>query len=251
MNPDIVDPSLTPETPVHIPTEDEILWRLAPEDYPNIDHLVFEDGKPVETRYIEKLYRLLTEPLITGWSHPQYGRRFLALANVGLFYNAAQHQVVVPDVLLSLNVEPVCDLWQRENRSYLLWVIGKPPEVAIEVVSDRRGGEDSYKLRLYARLQVRYYVIHDPEEHLSSEVLRAYELVNGVYQQIAPGWFPEVGLGLILWTGTFENAPGTWLRWCDQAGQVIPTGSERAEQQRLRAERLEARLRELGIEPPA
>ena len=49
-----------------------------------------------------------------------------------------------------------------------------------------------------------------------------------------------------------------WLRWCDQEGNVIPTGAElaaaerqRAEAERARAERLAARLRALGIDPDA
>jgi hypothetical protein len=40
-----------------------------------------------------------------------------------------------------------------------------------------------------------------------------------------------------------------WLRWCDQEGNVIPTGAELAEAERARAERLAARLRALGIDP--
>jgi hypothetical protein len=49
-----------------------------------------------------------------------------------------------------------------------------------------------------------------------------------------------------------------WLRWCDREGTLILTGAERAEQERqlaeqerLRAERLSAQLRALGIEPEA
>jgi hypothetical protein len=51
--------------------------------------------------------------------------------------------------------------------------------------------------------------------------------------------FPDVGLGLVLWTGTFEGQQQTWLRRCDKDGRVIPTG----------AERLAAQLRALGVEP--
>ncbi|MEH2340058.1 hypothetical protein [Nostoc sp.] len=46
------------------------------------------------------------------------------------------------------------------------------------------------------------------------------------------------------------------MRWCDAEGNVIPTGAERAEQEReaketalQRAERLAAQLRALGVEP--
>jgi hypothetical protein len=49
-----------------------------------------------------------------------------------------------------------------------------------------------------------------------------------------------------------------WLRWCDQEGQVIPTGAEgqemaqqRADAEQQRAERLAERLRAMGIDPDA
>jgi hypothetical protein len=60
---------------------------------------------------------------------------------------------------------------------------------------------------------------------------------------------PAVGLGLTLWRGSFEGTDASWLRWCDQDGSIIPTGAERAEQERERAERLAPRLRELGVDP--
>jgi hypothetical protein len=41
---------------------------------------------------------------------------------------------------------------------------------------------------------------------------------------------------LLLWDGTFEGKSDTWLRWTDAHGVIIPTGRERAEQERLRAE---------------
>jgi hypothetical protein len=76
-----------------------------------------------------------------------------------------------------------------------------------------------------------------------------YGLRVGVYEKLASHWLPDIGLGLTLWEGAYEGAHGTWLRWCDQDRQVIPTGAERAEQERQRAERLLAQLRALGVEP--
>ena len=72
--------------------------------------------------------------------------------------------------------------------------------------------------------------------------MRAWGLVRHRYAAVEPRWFEEIGLGLILWTGTFEHWERSWLRWCDQAGVVIPTGAERAE-------RMEAQLRALGQKP--
>ena len=60
---------------------------------------------------------------------------------------------------------------------------------------------------------------------------------------------PNVGLGVTLWQSVFEGWHDTWLRWCDQGGEVIPTGAERAAIERQRAERLAEKLRELGVDP--
>jgi hypothetical protein len=48
-------------------------------------------------------------------------------------------------------------------------------------------------------------------------------------------------LGLTLWEGQFEGKHATWLRWTDEHGVLIPTGKERAEQERQRAEHTEQR----------
>ena len=63
-------------------------------------------------------------------------------------------------------------------------------------------------------------------------------------------------LGLTWWDGEFEGRQDTWLRWTDAEGNLIPTGKERAELERTqkeavleRAEKLAAKLKELGIDP--
>jgi hypothetical protein len=244
-----------PMTPTHPQAPEESPWVLAPEDLPDVEGLVIEDGQPVDNIFAEKQYRLLTEPLYSSWAGPGEGRTFLALANVGLFF-ADKQPPLAPDVMLSLDVPPAADLSQKENRSYLIWVKGKPPDVAIEFVSDRRGGEDSFKMSDYARIRVLYYVIFDPRRVLSQELVRAFELRDGAYVRRDPSWLPAVQLGLTLWDGEYERQPGQWLRWREQDGSLIPTGRERAEQERQRAdqeqqraEKLAAQLRAAGIEP--
>jgi hypothetical protein len=180
------------------------------------------------------------------------------MASVGLFYKD-KTPPVYPDVLLSLDVAPPAEnLRAKENHSYFLWIVGKRPEAAIEVVSDTRGGEEDYKLRLYARIGIVYYVIFDPSNLYKHGVLRGYELRGGVYEPIDPVWLPQIGLGLKLWAGKFEGSHEDWLRWFDREGRVIPTGEERLIEERRRADetaeklrRLQERLRELGIDPEA
>ncbi|MEA5554168.1 hypothetical protein VB713_24850 [Anabaena cylindrica UHCC 0172] len=33
-------------------------------------------------------------------------------------------------------------------------------------------------------------------------------------------------LGLTLWAGVFEGKQDIWLRWCEKAGNILPTGTE-------------------------
>jgi hypothetical protein len=47
---------------------------------------------------------------------------------------------------------------------------------------------------------------------------------------------PKVGLGLTLWTGSYEGVTVEWLRWCDEEGNLLLTGEEQAEMERQRAE---------------
>lgn len=218
--------------------------------YPDTSLLVTEDGKPVDNLFVEKQYRLLTEPLWTSWKSPE-GRPFRVLANVGLFFQYKEPPLV-PDVMFALDVASPATPRESDFRSYFVWIVGKPPDAAIEIVSDRRGREDSDKLRAYERIRVPFYIIFDPDEVLDAGVLRAFGLHQERYRPIDPARLGELGLGLRLWDGEFEEATDTWLRWTDADGQLIPTGKERAtaeaERATAEAERAEAEARRAAEE---
>jgi Uma2 family endonuclease len=251
-------------------------WEIPPELVPRVDDIVIEDDTPVDNVFSEKNMRLLAEPLYSSWPGPGEGRPFLVLANVGLFHTW-KAPPIVPDVMLSVDARLGTDPRQKENNTYFVWIIGKLPDVTLELVSNREGGEDTSKMQEYERLRIPYYVIFDPGDLLKGGVLRIYELKGLKYQPLDETWLEGVGLGLTLWDGTFEEWSTTWLRWCDRAGQVIPTGAEGREQERQRAEnerqraedehqraenerqradlavqeleRLREKLRQMGIEP--
>lgn len=231
------------------------LEAIPPDAIPNVEEMITEDDTPVDNIFSEKQQRLLTESLFSSWAGPGEERPFLALANVGLFYNMYEPPLV-PDVMLSLDVRVPKDLKLKRSRSYFIWEYGKPPDVVIEVVSNQKGGEAAEKMREYERIRILYYAIFDPFERLGKIPLRLYELQVGNYVERVDGWMEQVGLGLKLWRGVYEGAEDQWLRWFDAEGLLIPTGAELAEQERRkadqereRAERLAARLRELGIDP--
>jgi hypothetical protein len=233
------------------------LWGLDPEDLPDIENLVIDDGKGVDSIFSEKQMRLLTEPLHSSWPGPAPGVPYVAMANVGVFHTTGKPPIV-PDTLLAVGVQQGQDLSRKENLSYFVWLRGKVPDVTFEIVSNREGGEDTEKLAIYAQIGVAYYVIYDPQDLLGQGRLRVYQRRGGTYRLMEPPWwFEEVGLGVTLWEGRYEDETTTWVRWCDRAGNPIPTGAERAEQEHQRAEqasqeleRLKAHLRQLGIDPP-
>lgn len=58
-----------------------------------------------------------------------------------------------------------------------------------------------------------------------------------------------MGVELGIWQGEQFNQTLPWLRWWDSRGNLLPTAEQRAEQEKQRADRLAAKLRELGIDP--
>ncbi|MCL2933592.1 MAG: Uma2 family endonuclease [Trichodesmium sp. MAG_R03] len=227
-----------------------------PEDWefsdPDLRDVITEDDTPVDNLISEKQQRLLTTTLYNSFvtDFP-----FLATANVGLFYRD-KIPPLVPDILLSLRVKVPEDWTQKKNRSYFVFAFGKPPEVAIEIVSNKIGNELGSKIKDYAVAGVSYYVVFDPLKELGETILRVYELRNNIYVDNGNFFLSQIGLGLTIWHGIFEGLEYDWLRWCDASGNILLTGNElaqqekqRAEQEKQRADRLLEILRERGINP--
>lgn len=246
------------------------------EEFPDlaalVDNLVTEDDEPVDNILSAKQQRLLTEPLYSSWTppadedEPDKPRAFWADANVGIFQSVYQPPIV-PDVFVSLDIEAPADPRDKDQRSYFVWEFGKLPEVVLEIVSNRKGGELQKKLKDYARLGINYYVVYDPfgalRKELGDDQLVVYEIGFGKrYRRRQDHKLPDVGLSLTLWEGSYEGCKTTWLRWCDVAGNLILTGkeardleaaraaqeAERATREAERANRAEAELARLRAE---
>jgi hypothetical protein len=222
-----------------------------------ISHLVTEDDTPVDNFQSEKQQRLLVEPL---YSAQALSSPFLVAANVGLFYDI-NTEPIVPDVLLSLGVQLADDFSLKQNRSYFVKKLGKVPEVCLEIVSNDEGneltlskkaqqaGKKLCKKDIYTQIPIPYYVVFDPLEQIQDQanmngaLVRVWKYAQARYVEltepagiVAIGqsiWLEEVGLGLTLWSGEFEDqVTRLWLRWCDRSGLVIPTGAEATRIQR-------------------
>ena len=237
---------------------------------PDISDLVTEDDTPVDNFFSAELRRLLVETLYSSWAQT-CDRKFVADANVGIF-SAVKRPPIVPDMFLSLDVEIERDFRQKSNRSYFVWEMGKPPDVAIEVVSNQFGNELGSKLRDYAAIGVSYYAVFDPFAQLGDRLLRVFGLHEGHYQEMSPVlgnnaqalfWLEQVELGLLVRSGEYEGKQDIWLRWCDRNGEIYLGGRELAKQaselakqaeaslsqERQKSERLAEQLKKLGFEP--
>ncbi|MBN3939651.1 Uma2 family endonuclease [Nostoc sp. NMS9] len=223
------------------------------DDYyvPDANQLVTEDDTPVDNFASEKQQRLLVGSLYSSLQQ----QSFLAAANIGIYHTDGQ-PAIVPDVFLSLDVQVPENWWEKQNRCYMVWRFGKPPEVVLEIVSNKEGDELDKKLQIYEHMRASYYIVYDPNQQLGEKVLRVYELRGTRYFETSEIWLEQVGLGVTLWEGEFEGRQDHWLRWCYQDGNVLSTGDERASQAEQRASQAEQRtqllaerLRAMGVDP--
>ena len=247
-----------------------ITWEKLPEDY------VLPDD-PVENVDQPFLAAALTDAL------GEAGRiqaDMLIASNFGLVATVDSKTVVkAPDWLFVPRVNPVPEGVIR--RSYTPCLEGEPVTIVMEFLSETEAGEYSLrprypygKLYFYEQiLKVPTYGIFDPV----AAVLEVRQLQGDSYTLIQPNaqgrvWIDELSLFLGVWYGKRLGKTTHWLRWWDEAGNLLLWSSERAQQaqqqaeeaqqqaeqarqqvkqEKQRAEHLAARLRELGVDPDA
>lgn len=225
-------------------------WEAA------VENMVTETAESVENLFFDKQLRLLIESLYSSWQSIVLDdsldeqRTFWAAANVGVFASPF-FPAIVPDVFLSLNVSPPDgDFSEKDNRSYCLWNYeGKAPEVVIEIISDKRGNEFDEKMESYGRMKVDYYIIFDPQKKYEEPYLRVYERSFAWRYRLREDLnLPNIGLGLILWEGKYENLFGTWLRWCDANNNLLLTGPEGINFEKTARQQAETEVEKLKAE---
>ncbi len=224
-----------------------ISQKVADDFAEAVKNLVTEDDEPVDNIFSAQQQRLLVQSLYSGWTPPpdedapEEVRPFMADANVGIF-SSPFLPPIVPDAFISLDVERPAGWELEEFRAYYIWHFEKVPDVVVEIVSNRKGGEMESKRKRYARLGVTYYVVFDPFRVLKGDELYVYEPGFGNrYRRRRDTKLPDVGLSVTLWNGVFEEAEATWLRWCDADGKLLPTAYEYAAQAENRAAQAEDR----------
>ena len=230
-----------------------ITWEPLPADF------VLPDD-PVENIQQPPLAAALTDALGAAGSIDSVA---LIGSNFGLVATLNKQTVVkAPDWFFVPQVHPVAQGTIR--RSYTPNLEGAPVSVVMEFLSNEDYSELSVrstppygKLYFYEQiLQVPTYVTYDPYE----PKLEVRYLLNGAYETQAADAsgrvrIPELDLWLGIWPGERLGQTINWLRWWDSEGNLLLWSSEeaeyerlRAEQERLRADLLAAKLRELGVD---
>ena len=204
----------------------------------NYENLITEDDTPVDNFFCEKQLRLLPESLKSSWNRE---KSYIVAADVGI-YEKIPDKPIVPDVFLSLDVQYADNIWEKKNRCYMIGIFGKPPELVIEVVSNKVGQENTTKKEKYASMGIKYYAIFDPDLHILPTKLYAYQLINNSYilfpkrKENDCVWFEDLNIGLTIHDCFFEGVRDKWLRWCDSNGNILLTGIERSEVEKKRAD---------------
>jgi len=215
-------------------------WPQCHKELPETDGSIVENflEHPQGILLTETIYPLLKQ------RHPDAA--FCVGQDSGIYWRKTDPPLrgcKAPDWFYVPNVAPTPAGDYR--RSYVLWEELVPPLIVIEFVSgdgseERDQTPHTGKFWVYEQgIQAPYYAIYE----VVPGRVEVYHLVNQKYQLVPAnesGRYPiaplDVELG--IWPGRFlypeDNVP--WLRWWDAQGNLLPTGDERAEQERERAE---------------
>ncbi len=207
-------------------------------DYPE------SDGEPMgETGYHSRASMSLYSALIEFFSERE---DVYVAAGMFMYYEEGKPSACkAPDVMV------VKGAGNHERRTFRTWEEHTVPCVIFEITSKFSMVDDLVsKLKVYAQLGVREYVLFDPlHEYLPTQLL-GHRLEKDLYVNMTPDangklFSEELGLSL--------SVEGPYLRVLDpHTGKPVPSlhkAVSQARQEAQRAERLAAQLRAMGIEP--
>lgn len=221
--------------------------------------LIESDGVPLESDWHRLAMNLLIE-IVTYHLRDRDG--YFVGGNMFIYFNRQQARNLDyrgPDFFF---------VWDRPlNPPRPYWAVwdedGRYPNVIIELSSPRTIKEDrTTKKTIYERtFRTPEYYMYDPAERQ----LDGWRLVNDRYQPIQPNergwlWCEQLGLWLGLTDSSYLAKEALYLRFYNEAGELVPTLGEatkqraeeaeltaRAAQQRADAERQRAEAAEAEL----
>ncbi|MBD2385551.1 Uma2 family endonuclease [Cylindrospermum sp. FACHB-282] len=202
---------------------------------------LYSDEPPLESDLHRLQMTLLIQCLEWLW---QNRHDFYASGNITIYYSPRQlksSDFRGPDFFVVLGTE------RKPRKSWAVWEEdGKYPNVIIEVLSDSTAATDrNLKKQIYQdTFRTPEYFWFDP----NNLEFAGFVLVAGKYQALETnpqGWLWSQQLELFL--GVYKEN----LRLFTAEGELVPTPQEVAKQEKERADRMAAKLRELNIDPDA
>jgi Uma2 family endonuclease len=226
--------------------------KLAETAWPDHTQLPDTDGSIVENFQEHPQSILLTESLwpVLERLHPD--GQFAIGQNSGIYWRYTDPPLrgcVAPDWFYVPDVPPM--LAGQVRRSYVMWQELIPPLLVVEFCSgdgseERDRSPNEGKFWIYERrIRPAYYAIYEVDPGR----VEVYQLVGRDFQLLAAnerGHYPIASLGIELgiWEGTYRNFHLPWLRCWESNGRLLPTDSERAEEEKRRAEEEKRRAEE-------
>ena len=209
--------------------------------YPATDGAPLPDGSE---QYYEFLHvNTLLQIHYADWP------RTLVSGNTFIYYDQGRPgRNIAPDCYVAFDVN-ADEIIRQEH--YRIWIVGKPPEFALEIASKHTAHNDLVpKRELYAAIGIGEYWRYDPTENSRyyGERLVGERLVDGEYQRLpmAPdvegrprGYSPTLELDLV-WEDRilrfYNPATGEWLRdYAETREELVTTESMLVGEQAARA----------------
>jgi Uma2 family endonuclease len=227
----------------------------AQEDWPEIkfpdkSELPTEDGIPMESPWHRAQMELLIDSLAYAWRERT---DYYVGGNMFIYFSLEQvrnRDYRGPDFFVVKNVDGTA-----ERGAWIVWEEdGRYPNVIVELLSPSTAETDkTTKKELYEQtFRTPEYFGYDP----TTQELFGWRLADGEYIVLEKDengrlWSKELQFWLGLWQGKFVHLAGSWVRFFDEDGRVVPTHEEgaleeaKAEREKLiQAEAEIVRLRE-------
>jgi hypothetical protein len=239
------------ESPHLPPTVDCRTHPIPPEGIllPTYRDLPCEDGA-MENSFDHAQSALLKDsvlPLLRAL-HPD--GRFCVTHDTAIYFRTVESRrstAVVPDWCYVPGLPMLVEGDPRP--SFLTWEETVLPVLVLEYISREEAGErdrtpETGKFWIYEHIiRPNYYGIYD----VRTAHLEVYRPAWSGFELLRPNdrgryRIEPLGVELGVWTGDYQGVTLPWLRWFDPDGALLPTGEERAD-------KLAAKLRELGVNP--
>ncbi|MEB3210600.1 MAG: Uma2 family endonuclease [Leptolyngbyaceae bacterium] len=240
----------------------------APVIYPS------SDGEPVAESFVHLYALLVTLEVLKQYLE---GQQATVLANQFLYYSQGFPKLrVAPDVMVIQGVEP------GGRDSYKIWEEGEVPSVIFEMTSrSTRTRDETFKKMLYAQIGVQEYWLFDPRGEWLEPRLQGYRLVRDEYRQeywddyqpitdnhsdvlklrleadgeLISFYRDDSGEKLLIpseLSDALEREAEARKQEAEarkQEAEARKQAEEQLEAERQAAEKLRAKLRELGVDP--